>query len=140
MEIVIDRLMARLELKSAIEPSWRSSLVESIIRRESYGTSAIGKGLAFPHVRSENVDAIIGVIGLLEDGCDFGSLDDRPTRCVFLTISPIKLRREHGLLLERLFGFVRDQTLELLTERQESAQAIWDYVMAVDARTEADPV
>ena len=136
-QLVFGALLRRLEQQGRVDSAHHTKLVQALDRRESYGTSAIGKGLAFPHLRTRHVNEMVGVIGYIAQGCNFDSLDHRPTKCVFLTLSPVQWRCEHGKLLQRLFSMLRDPGLELLLEQSSSADAVWNHVMSVDSLAEA---
>lgn len=105
-------------------------LINAVLHRETLGTSAIGNGLAFPHARTSLVDRITGCFAWIEPGCDFAALDGEPTRCVWLTLSPMTQRFEHYELLDRLFCFVRDPVVHLWMEHPHSAERIWGYFIA----------
>lgn len=87
-------------------------VVTGVLRREMLGTTAIGKGMAFPHVRTAAVDSSTGVIGVSTTGIEFGALDGLPTRLVFLVLSPVQSRVQHFQILGRLAKLLGDRTIQ----------------------------
>jgi len=66
----------------------RDLLLEMLINRESLGSTAIGKGVAFPHGRSLAVKELIVLFARSSAGIDFDALDSKPTHLFFLIIAP----------------------------------------------------
>ena len=124
---VVEGMVDRLIETDHVSPSLRNDLVEGIMRREQYGTSAIGNRLAFPHLRTPLVDTMLGCFGYLESGCDFLALDGQPTRCVWLTLAPVSQRREHIAVLTHLFRLVRDPKVQLWMDHPRAAFQIWHH-------------
>jgi PTS system fructose-specific IIA component/PTS system nitrogen regulatory IIA component len=59
-----------------------------ILDREKLKTTGIGKGIAIPHARSESVDRFLVAFGRVRQGIDFDSLDNQPTKLIFLMGTP----------------------------------------------------
>lgn len=81
----------------------RSFIADSLFARETLGTTAIGHGIAIPHVRNPIIfDLKMPLIGLcfLEEAIDFSAPDGKPVDRIF-TILTSNLR-EHLYLLSQL--------------------------------------
>jgi PTS system nitrogen regulatory IIA component len=63
-------------------------ILEMLLNRESLGSTAIGKGVAFPHGRSIAVQELSLLFARSEKGVDFDALDRKPTHIFFLIIAP----------------------------------------------------
>ena len=87
-------------------------VVDALIEREQLGTTAIGKGLAIPHLRTEAVAESVGAVGVAPEGIEFESLDGLPTRLVLLLLSPPKGRQRHSEILRRIARLLCDRTLQ----------------------------
>jgi mannitol/fructose-specific phosphotransferase system IIA component (Ntr-type) len=59
-----------------------------IVHRETLENTALGGGLAIPHVRTESVDGFISMFGIHENGIDYNSPDDKPVNYILLSIFP----------------------------------------------------
>lgn len=66
----------------------RDLVLETLLNRESLGSTAIGKGVAFPHGRSLAVQDLTILFARSEAGVDFDALDKKPTHLFFLIIAP----------------------------------------------------
>lgn len=109
-----------------------NAVTRGIIQRESHGSSAIGKGLAFPHLRTDMVDAFVGAIGVAPQGIEFDSLDQAPTRLIFLTLSPVVRREQHINLLSRLVRMMKDKAVLLQLGHLRNRQEVYRYLRDSD--------
>jgi len=66
----------------------RDIVLEMLLNRESLGSTAIGKGVAFPHGRTLAVRELSLVFARSKAGVDFDAVDKKPTRLFFLIIAP----------------------------------------------------
>ncbi|HUX20727.1 MAG TPA: glucosyl-3-phosphoglycerate synthase [Spirochaetia bacterium] len=79
-------------------------LAERIVVRERNITTAIGQGIAVPHLVSPLCGSLELAIGRSEAGIDFGALDRRPVRLVMLLLAPEDQRE---LYLQTLAAIAR---------------------------------
>ena len=82
----------------------REEALEDLFAREKLESTAIGKGVAIPHARVEKTSGIKVAFGLLKDGLDFDSIDNKPVELVFLILFP---KEEVGLQLRFLARVAR---------------------------------
>jgi|YelNatPaOPRAMG01_1025707.scaffolds.fasta_scaffold02566_3 PTS system nitrogen regulatory IIA component len=107
----------------------REAVVQLLLAREAMGSTAIGEGIAIPHVRRpillSGCAASISLY-LLERPVDFGAPDDKPVFAIFLIISPTA--RTHLLLLSRLSFALHDSELrKVLARRAPSADIVGEF-------------
>jgi PTS system nitrogen regulatory IIA component len=102
---------------------------KAILKRETMGSTAIGKGLAIPHAKGVTfVDELVGVFGRSREGVPFDSVDGGLVHVLFVVVSPASMASEHLNLMKRIAMLHRDEkTLRYLAmdERLESLQAIF---------------
>jgi mannitol/fructose-specific phosphotransferase system IIA component (Ntr-type) len=134
---VIRRLVYLLVNNHRLEASRAEAITQDLIQRESYGSSALGKGFAFPHLRISEFKCIAGVIGVASQGLDFESLDYEPTKLVFLTLSPIDRREQHMNLLYRLVSLMRDKVLSMQLHHFIQPHEVYRYLQDLDDHFEA---
>ncbi len=67
--------------------------MNDVFEREKLSTTGIGKEVAIPHARTDNVKKFLIAIGKFPDGVDFQSIDKKPVKLVFLMGTP----KEEGL-------------------------------------------
>src|SRR5271157_5864646 len=81
----------------------RELIVRLLLVREAAATTAIGDGIALPHVRNPivlHVDRPMITLCFLERAVDFGALDGKPVQFLFSLICPTT--RNHLQMLSRL--------------------------------------
>jgi mannitol/fructose-specific phosphotransferase system IIA component (Ntr-type) len=69
-----------------------------IERRESLGTTAIGQGVAMPHVKHASLAwPVVAIARLTRPGLDWDSIDGEPVDLVFLVAAPRDDHRRAGV-------------------------------------------
>jgi PTS system nitrogen regulatory IIA component len=114
-----DALVALAEnLASAPQVKNRQELVSEILKREELMSTAIGSGIAIPHIRLASVTDLVISVGISRtDIVDFQALDDEPVRLLFMiaaaynqhayylqTLSAISFRLKNRELRTALLG------------------------------------
>lgn len=79
-----------------------------LLEREKLGSTAIGNGVAIPHVRIPAVDKPHMLICILKNGLDFEASDKRAVKIVFLLITPDKDLKMHLNILAHISHIVKD--------------------------------
>jgi nitrogen PTS system EIIA component len=104
---VLRSVVNLLKLPPQMDPEF---LLQVLLAREALGTTAIGDGIAIPHVRNpillQNKPAPAITVCFLEHAVDFGALDGQPVRILFMLTSPTV--RVHLHLLSRLAYALHD--------------------------------
>jgi PTS system nitrogen regulatory IIA component len=87
----------------------RDLILEMLLNRESLGSTAIGKGVAFPHGRTLAVRELYIAFGRSVPGVDFDSIDKKPTHVFFLIIAPPQDKDNLYLqVLGRMVDLIKD--------------------------------
>jgi len=106
MKSVLRAIVERMRLPDAAD---RELLFSVLLAREALGSTAVGEGIAIPHVRNPivlHVERPIITLCFLEKPIEFGALDAKPVYALFSMISPTI--RSHLHLLSRLGFALRD--------------------------------
>ena len=97
----------------------RHLLLQMLLAREALQSTAVGEGIAIPHVRNPmvlHVPRPMITLCFLEPPVNFGALDGKPVYALFSLISPSP--RVHLHLLSRLAFALRDARFkELIAQR-----------------------
>jgi nitrogen PTS system EIIA component len=105
---VLRSVVNLLKLPPQMDPEF---LLQVLVAREALGTTAVGGGIAIPHVRNpillQNRPAPTITLCFLENPIDFGALDGEPVRILFMLTSPTV--KVHLHLLSRLAYALHDQ-------------------------------
>jgi nitrogen PTS system EIIA component len=118
----------------------REFLHEVLMAREALGSTAVGDGIAIPHVRNPvilHLQRPLVTLCFLEQPVDFGALDGKPVNALFTLISPTV--RAHLHLLSRLAFALRDRAFKDAVLRQASRDELMAAVAACEQRLGAIP-
>ncbi|MGB4585910.1 MAG: PTS sugar transporter subunit IIA [Rectinemataceae bacterium] len=129
-----DALVALAEnLSTAPQIKNKQDLNAEILRREELMSTAIGRGIAIPHVRLSSVTDLVVSVGVSKcDIADFQSLDDVPVRLLFMIAAAYN---QHAYYLQTLSFFsarlkaaeLRDSLLACATP-----QEVYDILIKQD--------
>jgi nitrogen PTS system EIIA component len=117
----------------------RELLLQVLLAREALASTAIGEGIAIPHVRNPIVMHIqqpIVSLCFLEQPIDFDALDGKPVNCLFTLISPSV--KAHLFLLSRLAFALRDSDFKNIIIHQGSREEILNAASKVESTFEHD--
>jgi nitrogen PTS system EIIA component len=112
----------------------REHLLRVLVAREAMASTAIGDGIAIPHVRNPivlHVPRSMVTLCFLERPVDFGALDGKPVHCLFTMVSPTV--RAHLHLLSRLAFALRDAGFLEIVRRQGLRDQILDELRRVES-------
>jgi PTS system nitrogen regulatory IIA component len=107
---VLHNVVETMRLPAEVD---REFLFEVLLAREALGSTAIGEGIAIPHVRNPvilHLERPMVTVCFLERAVDFGALDGKPVNVLFTLISPTV--RAHLHLLSRLSYALRDRSFK----------------------------
>ena len=113
----------------------REFLFEVLLAREALGSTAIGEGIAIPHVRNPvilHLQRPMVTACFLERPVGFGALDGQPVHALFTLTSPTV--RAHLHLLSRLSYALRDPRFKEAVVRQAAREELMAAAEACDHR------
>jgi PTS system nitrogen regulatory IIA component len=130
-EEALRALVRVLPLPAGID---RELILRLYLAREACASTAIGGGIALPHVRNPmvlHVDRPLVTLCFLEKPIDFGALDGRPVQILFSLICPTV--RSHLQMLSRLSYAVHDERFRETVLRRGQPEEILRESRRVDA-------
>jgi mannitol/fructose-specific phosphotransferase system IIA component (Ntr-type) len=121
-EAALAELIASLPVAS-FPNRHKASLLEVVLQRELFGTTAVGDQIALPHCFSNEVSEMVISLGISRKGIAFPSLDGQPVHLVLLTIFPESYRgnRLKADFLKEAETIFRDR---FLRERLKIAETV----------------
>jgi mannitol/fructose-specific phosphotransferase system IIA component (Ntr-type) len=99
---------------------------QCLIEREAEITTGIGRGVAFPHARTDAVTGHHVALGIAGEPIDFDAIDGQPCRIVLLCVFHPDAERQHSHFIAQVAGLLND-------ESRGSALAAADSVAAAHA-------
>ena len=127
-----DVLLALAEnLADAPQVKNRQELSMEILKREELMSTAIGCGIAIPHVRLSSVTDLIVSVGISRTAIvDFNPLDDEPVRLVFMITAA---QNQHTYYLQTLSWFssrLKNKELRDSLLGAQTSQEVYDLLTA----------
>jgi mannitol/fructose-specific phosphotransferase system IIA component (Ntr-type) len=106
-------------------------ILEMLLNREALGSTAIGKGVAFPHGRSLAVQELMILFARSGGGVDFDALDKKPTHLFFLIIAPPQDKENLYLqVLGALVELIKTSTVRKQLAEVTDFQALQEAIRA----------
>jgi PTS system nitrogen regulatory IIA component len=130
-EAALRAAMERMPLGPGMD---RETLVEVMLAREAAGSTAVGDGIAIPHVRAPIVqNGVRPAIALctLAQPVDFGARDGKPVHTLFLLATPTV--NAHLQILARLAAALHDREFKSAVLRRAPAAEILAQARRLDA-------
>ncbi len=128
---VLRAAVARMPLPPETE---LQTVADILLAREALGSTALGDGIAVPHVRNPmllRVSSPAVTLCFLRTPVDFGALDGQPVHALFLMVSPTI--RAHLHLLARIGTALRDDAFKALIQRHAPGEEILSAVSRLEA-------
>jgi PTS system nitrogen regulatory IIA component len=108
----------------------RQELAAEILKREDLMSTAIGRGIAIPHVRLSSVTDLVVSVGISRtDIIDFQTLDDQPVRLVFMIAAAYS---QHAYYLQTLSFFsakLKNTELRQSLLSAKSSQEVYNLLL-----------
>jgi nitrogen PTS system EIIA component len=128
----LKNVVERLPITPNMDPDF---LYQTLLAREALGSTAIGKGIAIPHVRnpilSQSQEPSVSLC-FLKSPIDFKALDNKPVHILFTLITPnVKI---HLHMLAKLSFVLREQRLMELLNHAPSKDEIIAMVKELEER------
>ena len=106
----------------------KAQILELILQRERFGTTATGEGVALPHCAHAGVEEPLLLLGVSRKGIDYHALDGQPVYFILMMVFPEKYldsRQRYQLLreAESVFKdrFLRER-LKICDSREEARE------------------
>jgi PTS system nitrogen regulatory IIA component len=129
-DTALREVVSRLHLPPGLDPEF---LLQTLLAREALGSTALGNGIAIPHVRNP----IVGPAGesaiclcFLKNPIDFNAVDGQPVTILFTLVTPNV--KAHLQLLAKLAFLLHDQPFQELLHRPGSEADIMSAIRLLE--------
>jgi PTS system nitrogen regulatory IIA component len=96
------------------------TVFDVLLERERLGTTGVGRGIAIPHGKLDELDRLYGMFVRLDQPVDFDAVDDQPVDLLFLLLAPEAAGADHLKALARISRMFRASALcERLREESD---------------------
>jgi PTS system nitrogen regulatory IIA component len=108
-----------------------NALLLSLQARERLGSTGLGSGIAIPHCRLKNLDAVSGALVTLAEPIDFDAIDGAPVDILFVLLAPENAMQQHLSALAALAELFNEgafrQRLRNATNAEELFRAAVEF-------------
>jgi len=99
-------ILADLFCKKRAEKD-KQVILEAVMAREEVGSTSFGRGFAFPHARTDAVDGMYIVVGIIKNGIRADAPDGIPLKIICLLLTPRNISKLYLQTLSGLANFAR---------------------------------
>ncbi len=113
----------------------KSRLLEFLLQRERFGTTALGDGIALPHCLFPEIESSFGCLGISRKGISFPSLGGEPVYALFMSVFPENgtAHAERFMILREAEIFLRDPFVRQRLKISESSQEAYELILRESA-------
>ena len=106
----------------------RDSVQEAVMTREKTRSTGIGSGIAIPHGKCKSVKELVMSMGIVPEGMDFQSVDDKPVKIIILLVSPLDQTGPHIQALASISRLMLDEEFKSKLEQSSSADELYNLL------------
>lgn len=122
---VIREMVESLRRAGYFPGSEPEDIVKQIMKRETLGSTGIGRGVAIPHTKHTSVDKLVGSVAVSKGGVAFDSLDGEPVHVLVMLISPQDRPGDHLRALENVSRSLKDDGFVRALRGAQTRDEIW---------------
>ena len=133
MKGAIKELVQHLVSVDAVECDSARKVERAINKRESEGTTGIGKGVAMPHAKGcKSISETVAVFARSHEGINFNSVDGGLVQLVFLVVSPPDQAHEHLQVMRKIAMLHKDEKTLKFLKTTDSVKSILGILQEID--------
>jgi mannitol/fructose-specific phosphotransferase system IIA component (Ntr-type) len=104
-----DSALGELVRLLGVDPRAGDTLLRVLQRRESLGSTGMGRGIAIPHCRSLVANRLRLAYGYSRKGVEFQAIDGKPVHHLFLIVAPpLEISNQYLPVLGRIAQFAKE--------------------------------
>ncbi len=124
-----DDVLTELAALLSLDDGGATALQKMLRRRESLGSTGVGRGVAIPHTRSMLVTELRLAYGRHPAGIPWAAIDNRPVHFFFLIVAPpLEVSNEYLPVLGRIAQFVKEPDVPERLAVTDSPAAFFDLL------------
>jgi PTS system nitrogen regulatory IIA component len=121
-----DAVLAQLVALLGVGDRNTDTLLRVLQRRESLGSTGMGRGIAIPHCRSLVANRLRLAYGHHHAGIDFQAIDGQPVHHFFLIVAPpLEISNQYLPVLGRIAQFAKDADVPERLSRLQNAEEFY---------------
>ena len=126
-----DEILAELVALLHVDDRSADALLKLLRRRESLGSTGVGRGIAIPHCRTPVVTQLRLAFGRHPAGVDYRAIDDKPVHHFFLIMAPpIEVSNQYLPVLGKIAQFAKEPDVPERLSQVTSAEGFFALLTA----------
>lgn len=127
-----DEILAELVGLLRLDERASDTLLRMLQRRETLGSTGVGRGIAIPHCRSLVVSHLRLAYGHHRAGIEFQAIDNKPVFDFFLIVAPpVEISNQYLPVLGKIAQFAKDADIP---ERLAALSSVDDFMRLLGDR------
>ncbi|OQX92095.1 MAG: hypothetical protein B6D58_04700 [candidate division Zixibacteria bacterium 4484_95] len=114
----------------------KKEIIKAVNEREKLGNTSIGRGIAFPHARTDIVTDIYVVLGIIPNGIHTSTPDGKPLHIVVLILTPRNIPKRYLQTLSGLAKLFRHADIISNLLKASSPAEVIDIIDKTDIQVE----
>ena len=103
----------------------KEEILKAVREREKLGNTSMGRGVAFPHARTDIVSGLFVIVGVIREGIKDDTPDGKPLHLVILLLTPRNISKNYLQTLSGLATFVRQsESLPVILDAKSPQEVI----------------
>lgn len=91
----IRKMVQTLAQKGLLRSEQQKAVMDALVARENVSSTGMEHGIALPHAIVNSIEHPMGALGILPDGVNFQSHDNKPAHLIALLVIPKKSVQIH---------------------------------------------
>src|SRR5258705_7494223 len=118
-----DEILAELVGLLRLDERASETLLRMLQRRETLGSTGVGRGIAIPHCRSLVVSRLRLAYGHRREGVEYQAIDNRPVFDFFLIVAPpLEVSNQYLPILGKIAQFAKDADIPERLAKPQTAE------------------
>jgi len=130
---VFQTLASKLAESKLLEDGQVADLVQKLEEREALSTTGVGEGIAIPHASLDSIDDTAIALGVVPDGVDFQSVDNKPADVVFMIVGSQKVPRQHIQILAKIVRLCRNKEIMKTVRNSSSRDEVLEAIRMLES-------
>lgn len=106
----------------------REAALSAIRKREELGSTGIGEGVAIPHGKDATITELVGALGISKNGVEYGGVDGKPVRIVFMLLARTDNPGPHIQALAEIAQLIQSPGFMEKLLKARNAQDVLDII------------
>lgn len=112
------------------------AVFDTLLQRERLGSTGVGNGVAIPHGKLVDLNALTGVFLTLSEPVAFDAIDDQPVDLIFALLAPEDAGADHLKALAKIARVMRQPGMPDELREATSADHLFEIMTKAPAKAE----